>query len=86
MKMGLSKTGYETAIRGRTSEKVPLNEDGNIAQAGEAIAGNQQFSINAINADNNLSSNHNIIQAFMDFVGGQPDQYTNKMTVSWEAD
>lgn len=84
--MALSKTGYASVKTGRTSEKVPLNEQGFIAQDGEEVAGVKNFSISNANADNVLTANHNVINAFLAFAGGYGDEYTNKFTVTWEAE
>lgn len=84
--MGLAKTGYETAVKGTMSEKVNLNANGYIAQSGETVAGTKRISINATNAGNDLDTNHSIMEAFMGFVGGTSDIYSNKFAVTWEAD
>jgi len=84
--MSLTKTGYQDAIKGTMSEKVNLNAQGYIAQEGETVAGTKRISINASNAANDLDTNHSIMNAFMGFVGGTSDIYSNKFAVTWEAD
>lgn len=81
--MGMAKEGYTNAITGRVSEKMYLNENGYIAQEGEAIAGQKNFSLN-VNAGNNLTTNRTVIDAFMSFVGGQTDTLSDKFSVTWE--
>lgn len=81
--MGLAKNGYTDAKTGRVSEKILLNENGLIAQEGEAIGGQKNFSL-TVNAENVLSTNRNVIDAFMVFVGGSTDNLTDKFSVTWE--
>lgn len=81
--MALAKDGYTSAVTGRVSEKMYLNEDGQIAQEGETIAGQKNFSL-SVNAGNNLTTNQAVINAFMAFVGGQTDSLSDKFSVTWE--
>lgn len=81
--MSLAKEGYTNAITGRVSEKVLLNENGYIAQEGETVAGQKNFSL-SVNAGNNLTTNRAVIDAFMAFVGGSTDSLTDKFSVTWE--
>lgn len=82
--MGLAKTGYDDAIRGTMSEKINLNANGQIAQDGETIAGTKRLSFSNANAANNLTTNNNIVAAFLDFAKGSSDTLSNKFAVTWE--
>lgn len=85
IKLALAKDGYSNAIKGTTSQKINLREDGTIAQDGDTIAGSKRISINTANASNSATTNQNIFRAFLDFVGnGSTDTLTNKFQVSWE--
>lgn len=80
----LAKEGYKNTISGRATEKINLNENGYIAQDGEAIAGAKSFSLNGLDAGNNFTKNHNVILAFMKFAGGYTDSQSAKFAVTWE--
>lgn len=82
--MALAKTGYRDAYRGVTVEKVPLNADGNIAQAGETFAGSKRVQISQVNAANDLEANEKVFEFFYGLVAGaQLDHLTNTMRVNW---
>lgn len=83
--MGMAKTGYITAYAGKATEKLNLNRDGNIAQEGETVASTKRITMPGLNPENNLETNHNVIQLFYDIVGGYTDELSNKFTVTWEA-
>lgn len=82
--MSMQKAGYINAARGTTKVKVNVNEDGNIAQRGEAVAGVKSFAISAANAENGLVQNTQLLDFFIGLVGGTADANTNKMIVTWE--
>lgn len=83
--MAMAKTGYKDAKRGTTRVDVALNSDGNIATGTETAAGTKGISINAVNAENNLTQNTKVLGFFIDLVGGRQNSSSNRMTVSWEA-
>lgn len=83
--MSLAKEGYSNAIKGTMSEKVNLREDGTIAQDGEIAYGAKRISFNSANAANSATTNHNIVRAFLDFMGSPgSDSISNKFAVTWE--
>ena len=82
--MAMSKTGYVDAQRGTTKAKVDLNEDGQIAQPGDAVAGTKYFTINQVNPENSLVQNTKVIDLFIGFANGSADSLSNKMSVTWE--
>lgn len=83
--MALDKEGYITAHRGTTKVKVAINENGDIASEDDVVAGSRYYSVNQVNASNNLADNQAILELFLGFVGasGSSDQASNKMTVTW---
>lgn len=83
--MAMAKAGYITAYTAKSTEKLDLNEDGNIAQAGDAIAGVKRITMPGLNPENDLTTNHNVIKLFYDIVGGTTDELSNKFTITWEA-
>lgn len=85
--MAIAKTGYSTLNTATTSVKVNLNTDGNIAQAGDTIKGSKNISVRGVNIDNDLTSNTEVLGAFIGyFGGGTQDSLTNTMTAKWEAE
>lgn len=83
--MAMEKKGYITAYAGKATEKLELNEDGNIKQAGETVAAVKRVNMPGLNPDNDLEVNHNVFAFFYDIVGGYTDELSNKFTVTWEA-
>lgn len=83
--MGMAKTGYITAYTGKSTEKLNLNADGNIAQQGETVASTKRITMQGLNPNNDLTTNHNVIKLFYDIAGGYTDELSNKFTVTWEA-
>lgn len=82
--MALAKGGYIDAKRGTTKAKVGYNADGNIAQDGEVVASTKYFSVNTVNSENNLTGNQEVIDLFINIVGGSADSLSNQMTVNWK--
>ena len=83
--MAMAKNGYITAYTARSTEKLNLNENGNIAQETDDVASTKTISMPGLNPANDLTTNHNVIKLFYDIAGGNTDKFSNKFTVSWNA-
>lgn len=81
---GLGKEGYRDALQSKTSVKVNLNENGNIAQENELVAGSRTFQINTANPNNSLADNNKLLNFFIGLAGGTINETTNKAIVTWE--
>lgn len=83
--MGMVKAGYREAYRGVTAAKVPITEDGNIAQTGDTVAGTKKFQVAQVNAGNDLEANNKVLDLFIGLIaGGTHDSLTNTMRVNWK--
>lgn len=83
--MAMTREGYVTAYTAKTSEKVNLNEDGNIAQEQDVVAGSKRITMNGLNTANTLTTNHNVMALFYGIVGGYTDKLSNKFTITLDA-
>lgn len=80
--MALAKEGYSDAVRGTTRVKIGVDDNGQIAPEGEAT-GTKNFSINRVNAGNNLSDNTEVLNFFLNLAQATSDSLTNTMDVKW---
>lgn len=83
--MGMAKAGYVTAYTGKATEKLNLNDEGMIAQEDDAVAATKRITMPGLNPENDLTTNHNVIELFYSIVGGYTEELSNKFTITWEA-
>lgn len=84
--MAMLKSGYKDQYTGTTSFKVAIDSDGYLTNSSDTPAGTKRISFNKVNADNDLQANEQVIDFFLGMIDAQHDQYSNQMTVRWEAD
>lgn len=84
--MALAKVGYAGAIRGTTKVNVGIDAEGYISPTSSQTAGNKKIQINAVNAENSLADNTDVLNFFIGLANGISDSLTNTMSVTWTAD
>lgn len=82
--MALAKEGYTSAVRGTTTVKVLTDDNGYIAESQESAASTKRFQISAVNADNNLTDNTEVLNFFLTLARGITLTDSNTMSVKWE--
>ena len=80
----MTKTGYKNAIRGTAMVKVDLDANGNIAVDDEVAVSTKTINFTVTNADNDLTANETFTNLFLDWVGANAQNSTQKFRVTWE--
>ena len=82
--MALAKEGYTSTIRGTTKVNVPIDSEGLIVTDTSLSVANLKFQVSAVNAENSLNDNTDVLNFFIGLANGLSDSNTNTMQVTWE--
>ena len=88
--LALQKTGYAPTYSGNISEKLALNQSGQIIiNSSASVAGTKKIAFKYAKAENTADQNQHIFDTFASLIGGSSssldfDTQTNNQTVIFE--
>ena len=82
--MALEKEGYTSAVRGTTKVNVPIDNEGLIVTDTSISVATMKFQVSAVNAENSLADNTDVLNFFIGLANGISVSDTNTMQVTWE--